>query len=248
MEEQFVRTAMLLGEAGVEKLQASHVAVFGVGGVGGFAVEALARAGVGVLTIVDNDTVAMSNLNRQIIATVDTVGKDKVSVMAKRILSINPGAIVIQHKTFFLPQTAGEFDFSEYDYVIDAIDTVSGKIALIEAAKAANVPIVSCMGAGNKLDPTAFRVADLYETTGCPLAKVMRRECRKRGIEKVKVVFSTEEAMSPMTVPAAKDGPLEEPEAAVKPVMRRATPGSLSFVPGVCGLIAAGEVIRDLVK
>ena len=196
--EQFTRTQLLLGEAAMRKLASSRVAVFGIGGVGGYTVEALARSGIGALDLIDNDRVALSNLNRQIIATLDTVGQYKVDAAAARIASINPECKVTVYKTFFMPETQGEFDFSEYDYVVDAIDTVTGKLALAECAQAADTPIISAMGAGNKLDPTAFRVADINDTSVCPLAKVMRRECRRRGIRHLKVVYSQEEALQPL--------------------------------------------------
>jgi len=208
--------------------------VFGVGGVGGYAVEALARSGVGRLDLIDHDTVSITNLNRQIIATEDTVGRLKVDVAKERIASINPHAEVIAYPIFYLPETADQFDFRNYDYVVDAIDTVSGKIALVEAAEKAGVPVISSMGAGNKLDPTAFRVADIYKTSVCPLAKVMRYELKKRGIKKLKVVYSEELPIKP----AASD---EESG-------RRQTPGSVAFVPSVVGLIIAGEVVKDLAR
>ena len=233
MEDMFSRTRMLLGDAAMDRLKAARVAVFGIGGVGGHAVEALARSGVGALDLVDSDRVALSNLNRQIIATRDTLGMLKVDAAKARVLSINPDCAVEIWPVFFLPETADRFDFTQYDYVIDAIDTVAGKLRLIEAAKAAGVPVISSMGAGNKLDPTAFRVADISETSVCPLARVMRRELKKRGIDHVKVVFSTEPALVP--------APTEEPTA------RRSTPGSTAFVPAVAGLILAGEVIKDLI-
>ena len=243
MNEALARTALQLGENAVEKLIHSRVAVFGIGGVGGYAVEALARSGVGTLDLIDDDCVAPSNLNRQIIATHHTLGQYKVDAAKERILSINPDAVVNTHRTFFLPQTADAFDLSVYDYVIDAIDTVAGKIALIEATKAADTPIISCMGAGNKLDATAFRVADISKTTVCPLARVMRKELGKRGIRHVKVVYSTE-------LPLEGQAPDEEGSAATdtRPAQKRAkpTPGSNAFVPAVAGLILAGEVIRDL--
>ena len=232
MEDMFSRTRMLLGDEALDRLGRARVAVFGIGGVGGHAVEALARSGVGALDLVDSDRVALSNLNRQIIATRDTLGMLKVEAAKARVLSINPDCAVETWPVFFLPETADRFDFTQYDYVIDAIDTVAGKLRLIEAAKAAGVPVISSMGAGNKLDPTAFRVADISETSVCPLARVMRRELKKRGIDHVKVVYSTEPAFSP--------APAEEPTA------RRATPGSVAFVPAVAGLILAGEVVRDI--
>ena len=224
METQFSRTEGLLGEKAVKHLQNCHVAVFGVGGVGGFTVEALARSGVGKIDIIDKDTVCESNLNRQIIALHSTIGRDKVDVMKERILEINPNAIVNAHKCFFLPETKNEFDFSVYDYVVDAVDTVTAKIELVMVCEEAGVPIISSMGAGNKLDPTAFEVADIYKTSVCPLARVMRRELKKRDVKKLKVVYSKEE-----------------------PVVRRETPASIAFVPSVAGLIIAGEVVKDLV-
>ena len=233
MEDMFSRTRMLLGDAAMDRLKAARVAVFGIGGVGGHAMEALARSGVGALDLVDSDRVALSNLNRQIIATRDTLGMLKVEAAKARVLSINPDCAVEIWPVFFLPETADRFDFTQYDYVIDAIDTVAGKLRLIEAAKAAGVPVISSMGAGNKLDATAFRVADISETSVCPLARIMRRELKKRGIDHVKVVFSTEPALVP--------APTEEPTA------RRSTPGSTAFVPAVAGLILAGEVIKDLI-
>ena len=235
METPFSRTQMLLGPEAMEKLQQSRVAVFGIGGVGGYVVEALARAGVGALDLVDHDRIALSNLNRQIIATRETLGEYKVDVAEARIHSINPDCKVTVHRIFFLPETREQFVFSDYDYVVDAIDTVAGKLALVETAKAAGTPVICAMGAGNKLDPSAFRVADIYETSVCPLARVMRSECRKRGIDRLKVVYSTEPPLQP----------LEQPEASFS--ARRSTPGSVSFVPSVAGLILAGEVIRDLV-
>ncbi len=236
MTEQFARTYLLLGEEGLERLRQSTVAVFGVGGVGGYAVEALARSGVGALVLVDNDVVCESNINRQIIATHDTVGQSKVEVARQRVLSINPDCRVTAINAFYLPENGGAYDFSAYDYVIDAIDTVKGKLGLIEQAQAAGTPIISAMGAGNKLDPTLFRVADIYETSVCPLARVMRTECKKRGIRQLKVVYSTELPRKP----------LEPPNGEAPAAGRRSTPGSVAFVPAVAGLILAGEVIRDL--
>ena len=218
----------------MDRLKRARVAVFGVGGVGGHAVEALARSGVGALDLIDSDRVELSNLNRQIIATRDTLGMLKVDAAKARVLSIDPDCQVVTWPIFFLPETADRFVFSQYDYVVDAIDTVAGKLQLIEAAKAAVVPVISSQGAGNKLDPTAFRVADISETSVCPLARVMRRELRKRGIEHVKVVYSTEPALSP--------APADEETG------RRSTPGSVAFVPAVAGLVLAGEVIKDLIK
>ena len=233
-DNRFSRTERLLGTEAMERLAGCRVAVFGVGGVGGFVVEALARSGVGSLELCDKDDVDITNINRQIIALQSTVGRPKVEVAAERIRDINPNCRVTLHRVFYLPETADQFDFSQYDYVVDAVDTVTAKLSLIQRAKEAGVPVISSMGAGNKLDPTAFRVADIYETSVCPLAKVMRRECRKRGIEKLKVVYSTEEALVP------RDSG-EEAEAG-----RRSVPGSVAFVPSVAGLIIAGEVIRDL--
>ena len=235
METPFSRTQMLLGPEAMEKLRQSRVAVFGIGGVGGYVVEALARAGIGALDLVDHDRIALSNLNRQIIATRETLGEYKVDVAEARIHSINPDCKVTVHRIFFLPETREQFMFSDYDYVVDAIDTVAGKLALVETAKAAGTPVICAMGAGNKLDPSAFRVADIYETSVCPLARVMRSECRKRGIDRLKVVYSTEPPLQP----------LEQSEASAS--ARRSTPGSVSFVPSVAGLILAGEVVRDLV-
>ncbi len=244
MEDRFSRSRMLLGEAAMNKLAASRVAVFGVGGVGGYVVEALARSGVGEIDLIDNDEVALSNLNRQIIATMDTIGRDKVDVMAERILSINPDAVVHRHKCFYLPETAGQFDFSAYDYVVDAIDTVTGKIQLILQAKEAGVPVISAMGAGNKLDPSAFEVADIYETSIDPLARVMRRELKKRGVKSLKVVYSREKPLQPAGAGEKQTAGAGEREEESRP--RRSTPGSLPFVPSVAGLIIAGEVIMDL--
>lgn len=243
MNEAFSRTALQLGEAALERLANARVAVFGIGGVGGYAVEALARSGIGTLDLIDDDKVALSNLNRQIIATHHTLGQNKVDAAKERILSINPDAVVHTHCTFFLPQTASEFDLSVYDYVIDAIDTVAGKIALVEAAQAVGTPIISCMGAGNKLDATAFRVADINKTSVCPLARIMRKELGKRGIRHLKVVYSTE---SPLEGKAPDD--TGSPASDTRPEQKRAkpTPGSNAFVPAVAGLILAGEVIRDL--
>ena len=232
MINEFTRTEYLLGKEGVGKLKNSHVAVFGVGGVGGFAVEALARSGVGALDLIDNDKISLTNINRQIIATQKTVGRDKVDVMKERIFDINPACKVTVHKLFILDTPHNMLDFSQFDYVIDAIDTVTGKIAIIESAKKFGVPVISCMGAGNKLDPTAFEVTDISKTSVCPLAKVMRRELKKRGVSGVKVVYSKEE---PKPSALTKDDG-EEGKA----------PASIAFVPSVAGLIAAGEVIKDI--
>lgn len=222
----FSRTKMLLGEKAVELLQTKKVIVFGIGGVGGYVVEALVRSGIKNFVLVDNDEVCESNLNRQIIATVDTIGKDKVDVMEERILSINPKAVVEKRKCFYLPENAADFDFTRYDYIVDAVDTVTAKIDIIVRAAEAKVPVISAMGAGNKLDPTRFEVADIYKTSVCPLAKVMRHELKKRGVKKCKVVYSKEEP--------------------VKSANGERLPGSVAFVPSVAGLIIAGEVIKDL--
>lgn len=239
MKEQFARTGLLLGEEAMEKLEKSRVAVFGIGGVGGHVVEALARSGVGAIDLIDNDTVSVTNLNRQLLATWDTVGRDKVTVMKERVLSINPDCKVTCHQCFYLPETAEQFNFYAYDYVVDAVDTVTAKISLVMECQEKDVPIISSMGAGNKLDPTAFEVADIYKTSVCPLAKVMRRELKKRGVKKLKVVYSKEEALKPSEEVGAKF-----PE----PVAKRVLPGSVAFVPSVAGLIIASEVIKDLVK
>ena len=241
MQEQFIRTAMLLGEDAVEKLKAARVAVFGIGGVGGYTVEALARSGVGALDLIDSDTVSVSNINRQILATHSTVGMPKVEAARKRILDINPDCLVRTHQVFYTPETADQFDFTAYDYIVDAIDTVTGKLMLVQAAKDAGTPIISSMGTGNKLDPTAFRVADIHETSVCPLARIIRKECRKRGIEKLKVVYSTED-------PIKTQLPPDDPAWAELPEGRNALPGSVCFVPAVAGMIIAGEVIKDLIK
>lgn len=249
MREELSRTGLLIGEEGVEKLQSARVAVFGIGGVGGYVVEALARSGVGALDLIDNDTVALSNLNRQIIATKQTVGQYKVDVMKERIMSINPEAQVEVYRCFFLPENADEFDFAQYDYVVDAVDTVTAKLEIIMRAKAVGVPVISCMGAGNKLDPTKFEVTDIYKTTMCPLAKVMRRELKKRGVESLKVVYSTEQALQPR-IPEKEDNQsgqsVDQSNTENPGSSRRSTPGSIAYVPAVAGLIAAGEVIKDL--
>jgi len=246
MPGPFSRTQLLLGSEAMERLAKCRVAVFGLGGVGGYTVEALARSGIGALDLIDHDRFSLTNLNRQLLATRSTLGAYKVDVAARHIHEINPNCVVIPYKTFFLPETQGQFDFSRYDYIVDAIDTVRGKLALVEQAKVSGTPIICAMGAGNKLNPTAFRVADLYETSVCPLARVMRSECRKRGIEHLKVVYSTEPPLRPQEGPSAA-GPEEEdfPEAA-NSAGRRAVPGSTAFVPSVAGLILAGEVIKDL--
>lgn len=234
LEEMFSRTELLLGREALERLQGSKVAVFGVGGVGGHVVEALVRSGVGSFELVDNDVVSPSNLNRQIIATWQTVGQYKVDVMRERILSINPRAKVNVRRCFYLPEMAEKFDFGEYSYVVDAVDTITAKIDIIMRAKEAGTPVISSMGAGNKLDPAKFQVADIYQTSVCPLARVMRRELRKRGVEHLKVVYSTETAISPGL---SEDAGARESAG---------VPGSVAFVPAVAGLIMAGEVIKDL--
>lgn len=233
---EFSRTELLLGVEGVDKLRNSFVAVFGIGGVGSFTVEALIRSGVGNIAIVDDDKVCLTNINRQLIATRNTIGKYKVDVMRERIMEINPEVNVEIHRTFYTADNADEFDLSKYNYIVDAIDTVSSKLTLIEKAKSCNTPIISCMGAGNKLDPTRFEVTDIYKTSICPLARTMRSELRKRGIDSLKVVYSKEPALKP----------LESEEE--KSVSRRQIPGSVSFVPSVAGLIIAGEVIKDIIK
>ena len=235
MREQFLRTEMLLGTRALERLRGARVAVFGLGGVGGYAVEALARSGVGSLDLIDNDTVSVSNLNRQILATHSTVGMRKVDAARQRVLDINPECQVRTYPVFYTPETADSFDFTQYDYIVDAIDTVTGKLALVEHARAAGTPIICCMGTGNKLDASAFQVADISKTSMCPLARVMRRELAKRGIRHLNVVYSQEEALTPTG--------WEEEAAALG---KRQIPGSVAFVPGAAGLLLAGEVIRDL--
>lgn len=229
MSDRFSRTEMIFGKAAMEKLASSRVAVFGIGGVGGYVVEALARSGVGCLDLIDSDKVCLSNINRQIIATDSTVGMFKVDAAKARIKDINPDCKVNAHNVFYLPETESMFDFKDYDYVVDAIDTVAGKISIVVNAKNSKTPVISCMGAGNKTDPTAFEVADIYKTSVCPLARVMRRELKKRGVESLKVVYSKEEP----TKPSGEEG--------------ERVPGSNSFVPSVAGLITAGEVIKDLI-
>ena len=237
VEENFVRTAMLIGEESVKKLNNSFVCVFGVGGVGGYCAEALARSGVGKITVVDNDKIAVSNINRQIIATFSTVGELKVDAVKKRLLDINPKIIVTALPDFFGTETADKYDFSSFDYVVDAIDTVSAKLLLAEKCNAAGVKLISAMGAGNKLDPIAFKVADISKTSVCPLAKVMRRELKKRGISHLKVVYSEEQPATPIAELNSE-----------KNTVRRQTPSSISFVPPVVGMIIASEVIKDLIK
>lgn len=234
---QFSRSQLLFGEDGMARLKSARVAVFGIGGVGGYAAEALARGGVGALDLIDNDTVSLTNLNRQLLATHATVGMPKVDAARARLLQINPDLALRVYPVFYTPETADQFDFSCYDYIVDAIDTVTGKLCLAERAFAAGTPIISCMGAGNKLDATAFQVADISKTSVCPLARVMRKELKKRGINHMKVVYSQEEALTPVGA--------EEEAAALG---KRQIPGSTSYVPGVAGLILAGEVIKDLAR
>lgn len=263
MSEQFERTALLLGEEGIDKLSKARVAVFGVGGVGGYVCEALVRSGVGEFDLIDDDTVALSNINRQIIATHSSVGRYKTEVMRDRMLDINPDVIVHIYNCFFLPENADDFPFDQYDYVVDAVDTVTAKIALVMKAQEHNVPIISSMGAGNKLDASAFKVADIYKTQVCPLAKVMRRELKKRGVKKLKVVYSEEVAMKPdasktnvadstasntAQKPATEAASIETSPATNAPKhAKRVTPGSVAFVPSVAGLILAGEVVKDII-
>ena len=235
MKEQFLRTEMLLGSDALEKLHNARVAVFGIGGVGGYTVEALARSGIGQIDLIDHDTVSVSNLNRQILATHATVGMRKVDVAKNRILDINPECIVRTYPMFYLPETAEQFDFTQYDYIVDAIDTVTGKLQLVQRAYEVNTPIICCMGTGNKLDASAFEVADISKTSMCPLARIMRKVLAKRGIKHLKVVYSKEEALTPTG--------WEEEAAALG---KRQIPGSVAFVPGAAGLILAGEVIKDI--
>lgn len=248
MLNQFSRTELLLGHENMERLKNARVAVFGIGGVGGFVVEALARSGVGTLDLIDDDRVCLTNLNRQIHAVRSTIGQYKVDAARDRILDINPDAVVHTYKTFYMPDTAGQFDFSSYDYVVDAIDTVTGKLMLAEEADRTGTPIISSMGAGNKLDPTAFEVTDIYKTSVCPLAKVMRRELKKRGISHLKVVYSKEKPMTPLddTANSCRNHCICPPGSARTCTVRRQIPGSTAFVPSVVGLIIAGEVIKDL--
>lgn len=236
--EPFSRTALLLGDKGMEKLKNARVAVFGLGGVGGYVVEALARSGIGALELVDHDTISLTNINRQILATHSSVGKSKAQAARERVLDINPACQVHARELFFGPDTAGEFDLSGCSYVVDAIDTVTGKLALVSAAQAAGVPIISCMGTGNKLDPSKFQIADISKTTVCPLARIMRKECAKRGIRHLKVLFSTEDPV-PSDPTALSDEELPEG--------RRSLPGSVAFVPSVAGLMIAGQVIKDII-
>lgn len=244
--DRFARTRLLLGGKAMEKLNNSAVAVFGVGGVGGYVCEALARSGVGRFVLVDNDEVSLTNINRQIIATEKTVGKYKVDVMKERILDINPAAEVEARRCFYLPETADEFNFSDYSYVVDAVDTVTAKIDIILRAQSSGVKIISSMGAGNKLDPTKFEVADIYSTKMCPLARVMRAELKKRGVKALKVVYSTEKPVTPLAEEEEKNGEYRYSSNEAAP--KRAAPGSLAFVPSVAGLIIAAEVVKDLIK
>ena len=247
MPEWLSRTQLLLGKEKIERLCGARVAVFGIGGVGGYAVEALARSGIGTLDLIDHDRVSASNLNRQIIATEKTVGQYKVDAAKERIRDINPGAVVHVHKVFFIPETAQAFDFTRYDYVVDAIDTVTGKLELAERACRCRIPIISSMGAGNKMDPTAFQVADISQTSVCPLARVMRRELKKRGIYHLKVVYSTEK---PMILTECGEAGRETEQGITEDafVSKKPIPGSNAFVPSVAGLIMAGEVVKDLTK
>lgn len=248
MLNQFSRTQLLFGAEAMEKLRQSRVAVFGIGGVGGYTVEALARSGVGALDLIDDDRVCLTNINRQIFATRKTVGQYKVDVAEQRVLEIDPDITVNTCKMFYTPQTADQFDFTQYDYIVDAIDTVTGKLELVEQADRARTPIISCMGAGNKIDPTAFEVADIFETSMCPLARIMRRELKKRGIQKLKVVYSKEQPLTPiedMSI-SCRAHCICPPGTARKCTQRRQVPGSNAFVPSVAGMILAGEVVKDL--
>jgi len=243
MTDRFQRTKLLIGEEALRKLSCSRVAVFGIGGVGGYVCEALVRSGVGAFDLIDSDTVNLTNLNRQIIATMQTIGRYKVDVMKERMLQINPEADIRVHRCFFLPENAPEFHFEEYDYVVDAVDTVTAKIELILKAKESNVPVISSMGAGNKLDPGQFRIADIYKTKVCPLAKVMRRELKKRGISSLKVVYSEE---TPVKTDAEVSAGQEDADPVEEQRKRRSIPGSIAFVPSVAGLMIAGEIVKDL--
>ena len=250
MLTQFSRTQLLLGEEAMDRLKNTRIAVFGVGGVGGFVCEALVRSGVGAFDLIDDDKVCLTNLNRQIIATRKTVGKYKAEVMRDRMIEINPDVDVRIHKRFFLPENADEFPFSEYDYVVDAVDTVTAKIELVMKCQKEGIPIISSMGAGNKLDGSQFKVADIYKTKVCPLAKVMRRELKKRGVKKLKVVYSEEQPIRPVEDMAisCRTHCICPPGAAHKCTERRDIPGSVAFVPSVAGLIIAGEVVKDLIR
>ena len=248
MQNQFSRSELLIGKEGIEKLHKSRVAIFGIGGVGGYTVDALVRSGVEQIDLIDDDKVCLTNLNRQLIATRKTVGKDKVDIMRERILEINPKVTVNVYKTFFLPENADTFPFEEYDYVVDAVDTVTAKISLVMKCQEMNIPIISCMGAGNKMDASAFKVADIYKTQMCPLAKVMRRELKKRHVKKLKVVYSEEKPTRPIEDMAisCRNHCICPPGAEHKCTERRDIPGSVAFVPSVVGLIIAGEVVKDL--
>lgn len=250
MQNQFSRSELLIGKEGIEKLHKSRVAVFGIGGVGGYTVDALVRSGVEQIDLIDDDKVCLTNLNRQLIATRKTVGKDKVDIMRERILEINPKVTVNVYKTFFLPENADTFPFEEYDYVVDAVDTVTAKISLVMKCQETGTPIISCMGAGNKMDASAFKVADIYKTKVCPLAKVMRRELKKRGVKKLKVVYSEEIPTRPIEDMAisCRTNCICPPGAEHKCTERRDIPGSVAFVPSVAGLIIAGEVVKDLIR
>lgn len=247
MQNQFSRTELLLGKEQMQRLAAARVAVFGIGGVGGYTVEALVRSGIGAIDLIDDDKVCLTNLNRQIIATRNTIGRYKVDVMKERIMEINPDCQVETHRCFYLPETKDDFDFAQYSYVVDAVDTVTAKLQLVVEAGEKQVPIISSMGAGNKLDPTAFEVTDIYKTSVCPLAKVMRRELRKRGVERLKVVYSREPAMKPVkTEEDTRELHEDLAETGHTGMQKKAVPGSIAFVPSVAGLIIAGEVIKDL--
>lgn len=248
MLNQFSRTELIFGKEAMEKLAASRVAIFGIGGVGGFTAEALARSGIGALDLIDDDRVCLTNINRQIFATRKTVGKLKIDVARERLLDINPDMTINTYKTFYMPETAGQFDFTQYDYVVDAIDTVTGKIELVLNADKCRTPIICSMGAGNKVDPTKFEVADIYSTSVCPLARVMRYELKKRGIRRLKVVYSKEKPIPPVEDMAisCKEHCICPPGTARKCTQRNQVPGSNAFVPSVVGLIIAGEVIKDI--
>ncbi len=249
MLNQFSRTQLLIGKDGIDKLKNSRVAVFGIGGVGGYTVEALVRSGIGAIDLIDDDKVCLTNINRQIYATHKTLGKYKVDVAEERIYEINPDVKVVKHKSFYMPETSHNFNFSEYDYIVDAIDTVKGKIELVMNAKAADTPIICSMGAGNKMNPAAFEVADIYKTSVCPLARVMRYELKKRGVRSLKVVYSKEKPLTPIDDTEISDhtNPISPTDTARKCIQRRQVPGSNAFVPSVAGLIIAGEVIKDLI-
>lgn len=245
MEHWYARTEMMFGEAAVKRLRASRVAVFGIGGVGGYVCEALVRSGIGAFDLIDKDKVDITNLNRQIIATTKTIGKHKTQVMRERMLEINPKAEINVHDCFFLPETSGQFSFEEYDYVVDAVDTVTAKIELVLRAQSCGVPVISSMGAANKTDPTKFEVADIYETSICPLARVMRRELKARGVRNLKVVYSKEPPVRPVTV-SPEQHDTKQAQADTTVGRKKTAPGSVAFVPSVAGLIIAGEVVKDL--